>query len=179
MQHGLRGAGLGFMLRGAYKGTVFLRVYGRLVLILPQSSHLYRHVQEEHITEVVIPKGFSHLKHVERQFQGTIAILESSYRVLVSQDNNACDKVCSRNSLVCSRAGLWLINKNCNVLQYFLKDCDECDNDVRTIIAGPMMEKKEEGSRCMLSGSNFHLQCQGSGVGNHRRVCVCSGMVQM
>ena len=177
--HGLSGAGLGFMVRGAYHGTVFLRVYNVLVLIIPRSSQFFSYVSDAQLQVgdvfPVSAPGFAHLDSISRKSKGTVAHIESQYRIVVASDNHDCFRLCQSHALECSRAGLWLLNHRCEILQHFVEDCTKCDDsDIKHIRSGPMIERRKEGNVCLLARSNFHLQCHGGGVGGHRRICTCS-----
>ena len=179
----LIGAGNGGIIRGAYNGSLFLRMTGVQVLIMCQSSTLYKthrkviqlRKDQGNSTEAMISNVSTNNnitnRRVHRSLLGVIYRLQRDYNVIVGYLNRSCDDVCKQTSGYCDRVGLWLLNRDCSVAQRCCSECGSCRGQVGIRPYVGYYPAMDSDSIVHLSFPHY-LNCQ-MAAETHRRICPC------
>ena len=175
--HGLSGAGLGNMIRGTYQDTVYIRIFGHLVLIMSEHSPFWKTVPRfcpVDPFDAMKSKYQADMKNVERNLRGLLYHISQAYDIVIaasSSDTN-CMSVCATRDQQCTRTGLWLLNMDCTVLQKLVVKCTSCQTETSGRSESIVPSLSKEG-RCSL-GYSYRLTCDDVKVteGSYQ-ICPC------
>jgi len=186
-ERSLWGYGNGKVIRGSYRGTLLLRYYDALVLLLCEDSFYYAY------TKIIMPTSSFHEKLTESKpgipsstasrlisssnnstlaiaYGGIVYRLQKEYDILVGDFNESCDRVCAKVRRRCNLRGLWLVNEHCSVIMYFMKYCKICTKTTINKYIG-VLPGADCDSVCRASYPHY-ISCATYSF-LYRRLCTC------
>ena len=156
----------GHVARGVYKGTLFLRFYKQLILVICRDSPLYR---ETNLPQRVSTQPQSSVN----PYGGILYRLQRDYVLLLGRNNQTCEEVCAGDALECDVKGLWMLNEQCTIMQMYVKECIECKMHVyRKSNYYNYLPAVDAKGTCRQAYPH-HISCYTSSEG-YRRICACS-----
>ena len=170
VQKNLWGVGNGGVVRGSYRGVLFLRYYIAQVLIVCRSSEFYVHRRKARSifrpnTENMTLDG----RHVNRRVVGIIHRLNNDFTLAVATRNQSCDHACDRK---CDITGLWLLNETCDVIIHVVPGCRRCVTaSIDDYTDGVLPAMDVESDRCWRAYPHY-ISCE-TESDRYRRLCAC------
>ena len=169
LSHHLVGDGLGGVVRGSYRETIFLRVYGVQTLVVSSGSVFMSLVPTAPSTRP--ESAAKNTVPFPRRYRGTTNELLRRYNIALSlpDTTESCESVCRRHGKECSVTGLWLLTTDCDVLQAVVKECATCQQDTESFRA-PFLHRSS--LNCRIGKRNF-LSCISPSLLSTVSICPC------
>ena len=169
LSHHLVGDGLGGVVRGSYRETIFLRVYGVQTLVVSSGSVFMSLVPAAPSTRP--ESAAKNTVPFPRRYRGTTNELLRRYNIALSlpDTTESCESVCRRHGMECSVTGLWLLTTDCDVLQAVVKECATCQQDTESFRA-PFLRRSS--LNCRIGKRNF-LSCISPSLLSTVSICPC------
>ena len=169
------GLGNGNMVRGVYKGVLFLPMCKTTVLIVCTDSPFYMAnlVNKKTLSSISRLKDNPRYTALPSAVAGIIYRLHTDFTLMVGNKGDNCQVTCNSVAKSCDINGLWLLNKECKVVSELFPNC-KVFNEVRVKRMTPYtgdMPAARTGGECCTGWPHF-LSCYAQNA-ESARLCTC------